>query len=195
MIYFVDSNFIKVEVMANKNKVLKLLFIIFLPIMVFANNQTNTEKTQITIEKTQLLGALKLNDNIVLTAEDVTKAKVDNQGKWFTLGTFCTYTNSSDKNISIIATNNEGKFEMIGKNNNSSVQYLLYIDTPTGSERLSYNFIQYGKTKAYKTGGDNNHISCDFPEKVQVYIRPENLAAAKAGIYDISLNLAISDLS
>ncbi|MDC0535924.1 hypothetical protein OAO18_08975 [Francisellaceae bacterium] len=146
---------------------------------------SGVQRSTVTIKNTNLLNTLNLNSNIVISAQDVTDAKVDGVDKTFDLGTFCTYTNDLDKTMQLTATNNEGGFIMKGQNGLGDVDYNVKFNSQN---------VKYGEALNFKQQGDNNHVDCNNPEKIEVTVDAAKLAAAKAGTYDVSLNLATANL-
>ncbi|MDC0535824.1 hypothetical protein OAO18_08460 [Francisellaceae bacterium] len=146
---------------------------------------SEVQKTNVRIRNTGLLNTLKLKNGIVITAQDVTDAKVDGKDKTFDLGSFCTYTNAVNRTLQLTATNNEGSFIMKGQQGIGDVDYTI---------KFNKQSVKYNEVLNFKPQGDNNHINCNNPENIFVTIDAAKLAAAKAGTYDVSLNLATSDL-
>ena len=151
-----------------------------------ADSTSGVQKTEIEINNTNLLNTLTLHSGIVITADDVTAAKVDGSNKTFDLGTFCTYTNHPDREMSLTATNEEGSFLMKGQDGIGDVDYTI---------KFNDQDVAYGDALKFKPVGDNNHVDCNNPENISVTIDSAKLAAAKAGTYDVSLNLATANLS
>jgi hypothetical protein len=147
--------------------------------------KSGVQRTNVEIKNTNLLNTLKLNSDIVITAQDVTDAKVDSKDKTFELGTFCTYTNHKNRMMELTATNREGDFVMKGQKGIGSVDYDLTFNKQK---------VRYGETLKFKPQGDNNHVDCNNPEEISVTIDAKKLASAKAGTYNVSLNLATANL-
>ena len=147
--------------------------------------ESGVQKTNVEIKNTNLLNTLKLNSNIVITAQDVTDAKVDGTDKTFDLGTFCTYTNDANRTMQLTASNNEGGFVMKGQNGVGDVDYAVQFNKQD---------VKYGEVLKFQPQGDNNHVDCNNPESISVTVDAAKLAAAKAGTYDVSLNLTTANL-
>ena len=145
---------------------------------------------------------LKL-ENITITAEDVTDAKVYHKDKTYQIGSFCTYINPKDfsktenqgrnsaqkslkkPNLDLVITNNEGGFVMKRQGafgRSQSVDYHLRINR----QKVRYNT----RFQFHPTG--SNSYNCIRPEYIYLTIPAAQLAKAKAGIYDVSLNIALS---
>ena len=144
-----------------------------------------SDKTTVEIKPTNLVNTLSLQEGIVISAEDITNAKANNKAKVIDLGTFCTYTNHPKKQLTVKVTNNENGYNMLGQGGIGKVEYSLSLNGTT---------LPYAKDHTFTPNGGTNHIDCKTTEAIEMTIPAANLAAAKAGTYDVSFNLAVSDI-
>jgi hypothetical protein len=151
------------------------------------------------------IGNLQLK-NITITPWDITDAKVYHEDQTYEIGSFCAYIDPDDfygknngsnngngkKNghyttpqLDLIVTNNEGGFVMKrqgASGQSGEVDYNL---------RINRQDVRYNTKFAFQPEGSNSY-NCVRPEYIYITLPAAQLAAAKAGIYDVSLNLSAS---
>ncbi|WP_119343994.1 hypothetical protein [Facilibium subflavum] len=145
----------------------------------FAANSGNSQQgtTSVVIEEKHILGDLKMEDKITVTADMIAQATTQK----FKIASFCTYTNRKDGKVDVKITTNEGKFAIVGAEGQGEIDYSLSIGDQT---------MQYGDNTITVDANDSSS-GCKTVETVYMTLDADSIKSALAGNYDASFNIAI----
>ncbi|MDA7742124.1 hypothetical protein N8865_00745 [Francisellaceae bacterium] len=141
---------------------------------------SSSAKTKVIIKDVAKIANLEMSQ-ITIGVGDISEARA---GSDFSeqIGKFCSYTNDAKKRMQLaVATDQEG-FNIVGSSINVKgleVPYTL---------ALGSTIYNAPGSKEHIAGGDND-VNCSTYEPIMLTVKASNVIAAKAGTYDIGLQL------
>ena len=137
-----------------------------------------TGSTEIVVQEKHILGDLKMEDRITITAEMIARGREQT----FQIATFCTYTNNKKGKVNVRITNNENKFAMEGTKGEGRIDYTLKI----GNKNMKYG------ANELTVDPTDPPASCKTVETVYMTLDGDSIKNAKAGTYNASFNIAVA---